>query len=153
MSYRPPKTLMSFNCGVLVFPLIVTDPLNAATRMLGLGPPVTWACACPTTSPFSTMSPGLQQASRLMSLPPGSTPIVWIRDPRPVVIPPEQDAIVIFPGSPRVPATVFETFPLIVCAHPDLIRMSPACWLFEATTTEAPRSMTTVQLVLISIPG
>src|SRR6476660_5560567 len=99
------------------------------------------------------MSPGLQQASRLMSLPPGSTTIVWIRDPRPVVIPPEQDAIVIFPGRPSVPATVLETFPLIVCAHPDLIRMSPACWLFDATTTEAPRSMTTVQLVLISIPG
>src|SRR6476469_6786834 len=99
------------------------------------------------------MSPGLQQASRLMSLPPGSTPSDWIREPRPVVIPPEQDAIVIFPGRPVVPATESDTFPLIVCAHPDLIRMSPACWLFEATTTEAPWSITTVQLVLSSIPG
>src|SRR6185295_15566171 len=126
MSYFPPKTVMSFSCGVAVFPLIVTEPLNAATLMLGLGAPVTCACACPITRPFSTMSPGLQQERILMSLPPGSTPIVWIRDPRPVVIPPAQEAIVILPGRPRVPLTELETFPLIVAAHPDLIRMSPA---------------------------
>ena len=93
------------------------------------------------------MFPGLQQASRLMSLPPGSTPIVWINDPRPVVIPSEQDAIVTLPGRPRVPVTSLDTFPLIVEAHPLLIRISPACWLLDFTTTEAPRSISTVQLV------
>src|SRR6185295_11113706 len=94
-----------------------------------------------------------QQARRLMSLPPGSTPIVWINDPSPVVIPSVHDAIVILPGRPRVPVTSLDTFPLIVEAHPLLIRMSPACWLFDVTTTDPPRSISTVQPVRISMPG
>ena len=117
MSNLAPPTVMSFSCGVAVFPLIVTDPLNAATRMFGLGDPLTWACACPITRPFNTMSPALQHDTMLMSLPPGSTPSVWISEPRPVVIPPEQAAIVILPGRPCVPLSSSDTFPLIVCAH------------------------------------
>ena len=95
-----------------------------------------------------------------MSLPPGSTPIVSMRDFGPVRMSPQHEATVIFPGRPRVPPTSLRIRPSTMILPSNWMRMSPACWLSDVTTTPpsfpsplVSPSITSSQVPLTTMPG
>src|SRR5262249_27353217 len=104
------------------------------------------------TNPESEMLPSEQQARRLMSLPPGPAPEVWMREPGPAMMPPQQLATVMAPGRPLVPSTELESVPLIVTSPSARMRMSPAGLLRDPTAMAPPGWTSTVQVGEMRMP-
>ena len=150
-SYFVPATVYSSSCGSLVSPLTVTAPDTEEISTAGRGPAeVEFARAI--ASPFRSMKLESQQAVRCISLPP-ELPDVWIKEPRPVTMPPQQVEIAMLPGTPLLPVTKFGIFLFMVTGPPASIRMSPDRWLTEWVEMTPPGWTSTLHVVRIRRPG